>query len=131
MLARLDQAVGFGYDPLVVAPMLQRAETRVRGYLASRASASTVLNAVDTIVDGVTVPATVPPALTEVVLSVADRLAKTHPLVAQGAVSEQSGQEQLGFGALAYAGVSDLNPTEKMRLDALYPRQVRSVDILQ
>jgi hypothetical protein len=119
-LATLAQAAEYGYDPQKVAPMLQRAETRVRGYLKSRASACAVL----------AIGATVPPSLTELVLSVANRLAMTPDKVAMGAVSEQSGGEQVAFGAQAYAGTSDLTQPEKTALDRLYPNRMGSFDLL-
>ena len=115
-LATLNQAAAFGYDADTVAPMLYRAEARVRSYLRGRSSASAVLSAASG------VPEDSQAALAEVVFSVANRMANTMPQVVAGAVSEGSGGEQVTFGAQAYAGTSDLTDAEKRVLDRIAPK---------
>ena len=118
-LATPDDAVRFGYDPVAVAPVLARAETRVRSYLSGRTSAV-----------GMLASPTAPDAVAELVVAVAHRMAATSPQIARGVTSEQSMNEQVSFGGQAFTGVVDLTDTEKRRLDQLYPRLPHSEDIL-
>lgn len=129
-LARLDLALHLGYDAEQVAPTLLQAETRVRAYLASRASASAVLLAADETDESDGTVAAVPLALSELVFAVAKRLAMVPDQVMQGAISEQSGQEGRAWGSQAYAGTSDLTEAEKRKLDSMYPRTPRSTTLI-
>jgi hypothetical protein len=111
------EASRFGYDMETVAPMLVRAETRVRTYLKGKASALSALQSP-------------PDSLKELVLSVAHRMASTSSQVAQGVTSEQTGQKQVTFGSQAFAGTSDLTQPEKDALDSMFRSRPRSVDVL-
>jgi hypothetical protein len=73
---------------------------------------------------------TLPGKLTELVCSIASRMAASTDSLAQGVRSEQAGGEMITYGADAYAGVTSLTSEEKVSLDRLFTRLPRTVDIL-
>ena len=119
-LATEDDLTTYGYD-VAAAPFLVRASTRVYGYLSGRMSAA-----------GIFTDAPVLPApLVECVCAIASRMsAATASAIASGVRSEGSNMESVTYGVEAYAGVSSLTGPEKVALDGIYRRALRSVDIL-
>lgn len=126
MLATADDLTLYGYDVVTVAPLLVRADARVRGYLRRRALAQAVLAA-----DGIATP-----ELREHMCAIAARMAATSSSADKGDLlagvrSQASGTESVTWGAEAYAGVSDLTTGEKSRLDEMFPVLPRTASVVE
>lgn len=74
--------------------------------------------------------AVLPGKLTELVCSIASRMAAADDSLKKGIRSEQAGGEQVTYGADAYAGVTALTSEERSSLDRIFARLPRSVDLL-
>lgn len=125
MLATADDLTAFGYDAVTVAPLLVRADARVRGYLRRRALAQAVL------AGGIATP-----ELREHMCAIASRMAATPSDADKGDLlagvrSQTSGSESVTWGAEAYAGVTDLTATEKSRLDEMFPVLPRTSSVVE
>lgn len=91
--------------------MLARAAVRVRSHLSRRS--------VDL--------STPSPELRELVCAIAYRMARGAAGLEQGIASESADGAQVSYGIQAYQGLTDLTPSEKARLDKLFPRTPRVI----